>query len=71
MNHRSEPATIVLLVRGAEEAEEHRRLRLTPAERAAEDSHPSSSDQLMARALGVCWHSPASDRWPCATEVAR
>lgn len=27
--------------------------------------HPSSPDAIMARALGVCWHSPSSDRWPC------
>jgi len=34
-------------------------------ERAAREEHPSNPDQLMARALRVCWHSPTSDRWPC------
>ena len=32
-------------------------------------NHPSHPDQLMARALGVCWHSPASDRWPCVCQL--
>jgi hypothetical protein len=27
--------------------------------------HPSNPDRLMAHILGVCWHSPTSDRWPC------
>lgn len=29
------------------------------------NEHPSHPDQLMARARGVCWHSPTSDRWSC------
>lgn len=29
------------------------------------NEHPSNPDLLMARALGVCWHSSTSDRWPC------
>ena len=24
----------------------------------------------MAASLGVCWHSPTSDRWPCGTPTA-
>lgn len=28
-------------------------------------AHPSHPDRLMAQALGVCWHPPTSDRWPC------
>lgn len=27
--------------------------------------HRSHPDQLMAQALGVCWHSPTSPFWPC------
>ena len=32
------------------------------------NEHRSHPDQLMAQALGVCWHSPTSDRWPCTDE---
>jgi hypothetical protein len=39
--------------------------------RAVGDHHPAHADQLMARALGVCWHSPTADRWPCWPESAR
>jgi hypothetical protein len=29
-------------------------------------NHPSHPDQLMARALGVCWHPPGlSAMWAC------
>jgi hypothetical protein len=31
--------------------------------------HRSHPDQLMASALGVCWHSPTSDRWACSAVV--
>lgn len=27
--------------------------------------HPFSTDQVMAEALGVCWHSPTASHWPC------
>ncbi len=33
------------------------------------EPHPSNPDQLMARMVGVCWHSPTSDRWPCGGSI--
>lgn len=30
--------------------------------------HRSHPDLLMAQTLGICWHSPTSDRWPCAQQ---
>lgn len=34
-------------------------------------THPSHPDLLMSRMLGVCWHSPTSDRWPCTATDPR
>lgn len=27
--------------------------------------HPAHPDQLTAKVMGACWHSPTADRWPC------
>lgn len=38
--------------------------------RAAADpaQHPSNPDQLLAHAMGVCWHSPTADRFACQAD---